>query len=424
MNHASHGGIGGAGEDPPQDLKAIPRIAIQAFCETREVATLIEAASADRRMSKAHVKVQMGGLSVAVEFYNAAPTPNLVIVESRDPRETLLELLDSLAEVCDPGTKVFVIGHVNDVLLFRELMRRGVSEYVVAPFGIFDLIRSIADLYGTANAAPLGRTIGFFGAKGGCGSSTISHNVAWAIARSFEHEVVLADLDLPFGTAGIDFNQDPTQGVADALLSPERVDDVYLDRLLTKCSDHFNLLAAPATLDRCFDLAEGAMEPIIDAVRANVPAVVFDIPHMWASWTRNTMRGLDEIVIVTCPDLAGLRNTKNLIDYLKSARPNDAKPRLVINMNGMPKRPEIKPEEFSRALELPILSVIPFEPQLFGNAANNGQMIAEMDPKHPLGETFRTIAQVVMGKADVRRQKKAAVGSLSILSRFTRRAAS
>jgi pilus assembly protein CpaE len=136
------------------------------------------------------------------------------------------------------------------------------------------------------------------------------------------------------------------------------------------------------------------------------------------------MRNLDEIVIVSCPDLAGLRNTKNLIDYLKAARPNDAPPRLVINMNGVPKRPEIKPEEFSRALELPIISIIPFEPQLFGNAANNGQMIAEIDPKHALGDTFRTIAQVVMGKSDVRRQKKPAAGSLSILSRFTKRAAS
>jgi pilus assembly protein CpaE len=407
--------------DPALEIKPIPRIAIQAFCESREVATLVEAASADRRMSKAHVKVQMGGLSVAVEFYHGAPTPNLVIVESREHRETLLEQLDSLAEVCDPGTKVFVIGHVNDVLLFRELMRRGVSEYVVAPFGIFDLIKSIGDLYGTANAAPLGRTIGFFGAKGGCGASTICHNVAWTIANMFNHDVVLADLDLPFGTAGIDFNQDPTQGIGDALLSPERIDDVYLDRLLTKCSEHFNLLAAPASLDRCFDLQETSMEPIIDTVRSNVPAVVFDIPHMWASWTRNTMRGLDEIVIVSCPDLAGLRNAKNLIDYLKAARPNDAPPRLLINMNGVPKRPEIKPDEFARALELPILAVIPFEPHLFGTASNNGQMISEMDPKHVLGETFRTISEVVMGKGDIRRQKKPAT-SLSFLSRFAKRA--
>jgi pilus assembly protein CpaE len=416
-------GAPGMIEDAIPEIRPVPRIAIQAFCESREIAAIIEAAGEDRRMTKAHVKVQMGGLGVAVEFYHGAPTPNLVIVESRDSRETLLDQLDRLAEVCDPGTKVFVIGHVNDVLLFRELMRRGVSEYVVAPFSIFDFIRSVSDLYASANAAPLGRTIGFFGAKGGSGSSTISHNVAWAISEQFEHEVILADLDLPFGTVGIDFNQDPTLGIGDALLAPERVDDMYLDRLLTKCSDKLSLLAAPSTLDRCFDLQETSLDSIMDTVRGSVPAIVFDIPHIWMNWTRVTVRSLDEIVIVTPPDLAGLRNTKNIVDHLKVARPNDAPPRLLINMHGVPKRPEIKPEEFASALELPILAIIPFEPQLFGNAANNGQMIAEVDPKHAIGETFRTIAQTVMGKSEIRRQKKSVAASLPFLSRFTRKSA-
>lgn len=410
-------------EEAIPDIRPVPRIAIQAFCESREVAAIIEAASEDRRMSKAHVKVQMGGLGVALEFYHGAPTPNLAVVESRDGRETLLDQLDLLAKVCNPSTKVFVIGHMNDVLLYRELIRRGVSEYIVAPFGIFDFIKSVSELYGSNNVAPPGRTIGFYGSKGGCGSSTISHNVAYAISELFEHKVILADLDLPFGTVGIDFNQDPQLGIGDALLAPERVDGVYLDRLLTKCTERLSLLAAPAMLDRCFELQEASLEPIIDTVSSSVPAVVFDIPHMWMSWTRATLRNLDEIVIVTPPDLAGLRNAKNIVDHLKALRPNDAAPRLLINMNGMPKRPEIKPDEFARALELPTLAVIPFEPQLFGNAANNGQMISEVDAKHAIGETFRTIAQAVMRKVKVRRQKKSSGSSLSFLSRFTRKAA-
>lgn len=407
--------------EPPTDIRPVPRIAVQAFCETREVAAIIEAAAADRRMSKAHVKVQMGGMNVAIEFYHGAPTPNLVVVESRGSREDLLDQLDRLAEVCDSGTKVFVIGHVNDVLLFRELMRRGVSEYLVTPFGIFDLIRSIADLYSATAAVPLGRTIGFFGTKGGSGASTICHNVAWSITNSYDQPVVLVDLDLPFGTGGIDFNQDPTLGIADALATPDRIDDVFIDRLLTRFDDRLSILAAPATLDRTFDLGEMAIEPIVDVVRSSVPAVVLDIPHLWTSWAKRTLRQLDEVVIVAVPDLASLRNTKNVCDFLKQTRPNDGAPRLIINMAGMPKRPEIKPEDFARALELPILSVIPFEPALFGTAANNGQMIAELDVKHPIGETFRTIASVVTGRSEVRRQKKPA--SLSFLSRLRGKAA-
>lgn len=386
--------------------KSIPRIAIQAFCETPEVAASLEAAAQDRRMSRTHVKVLMGGLPAAVEFYGSAPTPNLVVVESKGSSEDLLGHLDGLAEVCDPGTKVLVIGHVNDVLLYRELIRRGVSEYVVAPLDLFDVLRAIGDLYHSPDAAVLGRSIAFIGAKGGCGSSTVAHNVAWSIARTFDNDVLVADLDLAWGTAGLDFNQDPTQGVLDALLSPERIDEVFLDRLLTKCSDHLSLLAAPSLLDRAYDFDDLAFDPTVEVARGNVPVVVLDLPHQWTGWVRRQLREADDVVIVATPDLANLRNAKNLADVLRASRPNDAPPRLVFNQVGMPKRPEIKLEEFSKALDLPIASSIPFDAKLFGDAANKGLMIGELDAKHQVAETFRGLAGVVTGRTEIRKAKK------------------
>lgn len=394
------------------DIKPIPRVAIQAFCETPDVARIMEAAAQDRRMVKAHVKVQMGGLAAALEFYTDSPTPNLVIVESREDRDVVLGLIDRLSDVCDPGTKVIVIGHINDVLLYRELVRRGVSEYMVMPFDMFDVLREIGDVYYNPDAAPLGRSIAVIGAKGGAGSSTVAHNIAWAVAQSYQTDVVLADLDLPWGTAGLDLNQDPTQGIADALLSPERVDDVYLDRLLAKCSDHLSLLAAPASLERSWEQSETAFEPIIDVVRGLVPTLVLDLPHVWTDWSRRTLRQADEVLLVAAPDLANLRNAKNLVDQLRQSRPNDTAPRLVLNMVGMPKRPEIKAAEFSKALDLPVIASVPFDAHLFGTAANNGQMIAEIDPKHVVAEAFRTIAQVVTGRSDMRKQKKSTLSPL------------
>ncbi|MEJ1159571.1 AAA family ATPase [Prosthecomicrobium sp. N25] len=394
------------------EIRSVPRIAIQAFCETREVASIVEAAAGDRRMAKAHTKVQMGGLAAAVEFYASAPTPNLVIVESQEERAGILAQLDQLSEVCDPGSKVLVVGHVNDVILYRELTRRGVSEYLVAPFEVFDLIREISEIYVKPDAPPVGRAVAFVGAKGGCGASTVAHNVAWACARTFQNDVLVADLDLAFGTAGLDFNLDPTQGIADALLAPERVDDVYLDRLLAKCADHLSLLAAPATLDRTFDMDEKALDPILDAAKSGVPLVMLDIPHLWSGWVKHALRSADEVVVVAAPDLANLRNAKNMVDFLKQSRPNDAPPRLVLNMQGLPKRPEIKPEEFAKSLELPLVATIPFDAHLFGTASNNGQMIAETDPKSHVGEIFRTIAQVVTGRAEIKKAKKSPLAPL------------
>ena len=69
-------------------------------------------------------------------FYREASTPNLIILESLQDHNTMLAELDRFAEVCDAGTKVIVIGHVNDVLLYRQLVTRGVSEYLVMPLSV------------------------------------------------------------------------------------------------------------------------------------------------------------------------------------------------------------------------------------------------------------------------------------------------
>ena len=393
-------------------FRPVPRISVQAFCETEGVARPIERAGEDRRMAKAHLKVHMGGLETAIDFYQTAPTPNLIILESRkEPRE-LLDSLRQLADVCDPTTKVVIIGHYNDVWLYRELVKSGISEYVVAPVSLADVVGVISSIFVNPDAEPLGRTVAFVGAKGGVGSSTIAHNVAWSMSSLFKSEVVVADLDLPFGTANINFDQDPAQGIAEAVFSPERIDEVYLDRLLAQCAEHLSLLAAPSTLDRLYDFDPDAFASIIEVAQRSAPMVVLDVPHVWSGWTKNTLVQADEIVITATPELANLRNTKNLVDMLRKMRPNDAPPKLVINQVGVPKRPEISAADFVDPLGIEPLAVIAFDPQFFGNAANNGRMLGEMDAKNAVVATVNEMAHVLTGRSEVKSKKKPGLESL------------
>jgi pilus assembly protein CpaE len=391
--------------DQNEHIVPAPRVSVQAFCETVETAAAIQAAGEDRRLAKAHLKIQMGGVVAAAESYRNAPTPNVIIIESESRGSEIINGLDSLAEVCDPGTRVIVIGRLNDIVLYREMVRRGVSDYMIAPIRAIDVVRSVCGLFSSADAKPVGRVIAVVGAKGGVGASTIAHNVAWAMARDLRFDTVVSDLDLGFGTAGLDYNQDPPQGIADAVFSPERVDTNFIDRLLSKCTDHLSLLAAPATLDRVYDFSSEAFDTIFDSLRTTMPCIVLDIPHQWSGWTRRTLIGADDILIVAGPDLANLRNTKNLLDLLKAARPNDRRPYYCLNQVGVPKRPEISPADFAKALDEEPIAIIPFEPQVFGTAANNGQMIAELSSKHRAAETFRQLAQVLLGRSETKKVK-------------------
>jgi len=281
-------------------------------------------------------------------------------------------------------------------------------------------VRAVCGLYNAPEAKPVGRVIAVTGAKGGVGASTVAHNIGWAIAHDFSLDAVVTDLDLAYGTAGLDYNQDPPQGIADAVFSPDRIDNAFVDRLLAKCTDHLSLLAAPATLDRVYDFGTEAFDAIFDSLRSTVPCIVLDVPHQWTGWTRRALIGADDLLIVAAPDLANLRNAKNLVDLLKAARPNDRRPYYCLNQIGVPKRPEIKAADFAKALDDDPLAAIPFDPQLFGTAANNGQMIAEISSGHRTAETFRHLAQVLTGRTEV---KKRSSGLLSpLLDKIRKRA--
>src|SRR6202161_3330172 len=141
------------GSPPPADdhIAPAPRVSVQAFCETVETAAAVQSAGEDRRLGKAHLKIQMGGMSAAIEAYRTAPTPNVIILET-EGRSDILAGLDQLATVCDPRTRVVVVGPVNDVTLSRELVRRGVSDYVIGPVNALDMVRSICGLFSAPEA--------------------------------------------------------------------------------------------------------------------------------------------------------------------------------------------------------------------------------------------------------------------------------
>jgi pilus assembly protein CpaE len=412
-----------AEDEPAGEVAAgarlIPRITIQAFCEHSQTAQLVESAVHDRRMSKVALTTHNGGLDGAIETYRSNPTPNLILIETSLPAAEVPAALGRLAEVCDAATRLIVLGHTNDVVLYRELIRSGVSEYIVLPATAQQIVTAITDLFAAEGAAPIGRTIGFVSAKGGAGGSTVAHNVAWAISQTLRQDVLILDMDLAFGTAGLNFNQDPPHGLNDAVTANQKMDQVMLDRLMSKAANHVNLLTAPVSLDQTYDHAERDFEQVVELSQKVMPLVILDIPHLWDAWVRHTLATIDEIVIVAEPDLANLRNAKNLADTIKALRPAEAEPLLVINKSGVPRRPEISAAEFASSVECRLIGQVPFDAALFGTAANNGQMIAEVSANNRINDVYRQIGMQVTGRAAPEAAGKAA--SLKFTNLFNKR---
>ncbi len=392
-------------EDTSVGDAMLPAISIKMFYEREESRSLVQLCAQDRRMGRATVECFAGGIPAAIAYLRSNPTPNLLIIESAASAAQVLTEIDALAEHCDEHVQVMMIGAVNDISLYRQLVARGVSEYIVPPLQPLQMIRSISNLFTDPDAPFVGRQISVVGAKGGVGASTIAHNLAWALAENVKVNTTLVDLDLSFGTTALDFNQDTPQTIADALLAPERADDAVIERLLARATERLSLFTAPANINQMMDIPDDAYSMVIEGVRRNVPYMVLDLPHVWNNWVRSVLIASDEVIVVCQPDLASLRNGKNLIDQLKGHRVNDHPPRLVLNMCGVPKRPEIPVKDFAAAIGVEPEIVLPFDPELFGTAANNGQMVSETGPASKPAMAIDELASALSGRS-VQKAKK------------------
>ena len=358
--------------------RALPQISIHAFCDRQETAAVINETTRDWRMKRTNVKIYMGGLASAIEFYHKENTPGLILIESGMRGQELFAQLEQLASVCDAGTKVVMIGAANDIKLYRQLIDKGISDYLVPPFHPLNLIRSLGELYADPDKPFTGRVAAFFGTKGGVGSSTIAHNIAWCLSELIQQETALVDLDASWGTTGLDFAYDASQGLEEALAEPDRLDETLLDRIMIRHTAKLSILPTSGSLNQKPNLDPEAYEAVVDGVRSISPLAILDMPHQWMDWTTNILTNVDDVVVTATPDLASLRNTKNLIDFLKAQRPNDVDPILILNKTGMSKTGEISVKDFAAAVGLEPALVLGFDPDSYLEAANDGKMLTDV----------------------------------------------
>ncbi len=390
------GNMKSAAEPQVQGLPPLPAINVHFFAETPQGAELFRRTAMDRLMRRPHVEVFEGGIPAAVAAYEQETSPELLVLESTADREALFAQLAALAEVVVPTTQVVVVGHINDLYLYRDLLNEGVRDYLAMPLDVHALLTSLSGIFIAEAENPVGRIVSFIGAKGGAGSSAIAHNVSWLLSRKYKIKTALADLDLAYGTAGLDFEASPAQGILDALAGIDRLDANMIDKLLHKCSEHLMLLASPCSLEEIPPIEEQQLAGILDVMREVVALTVLDLPSTWSNWMRAAIIQSELVVVTSTPELAALRNTKALLDNIRNLRPNEEPPLLVLNQVD-PDLPQVPAEQFAATVGVKDWLEIPYEPDLFGEAALEGVLPLEKDPEGKLAEACEIIAARIAG---------------------------
>jgi pilus assembly protein CpaE len=369
----------------------------------------------DRTLTNMLGHVTTGGLSAALDYYNERPTPEILIVEFEGDSDAIMAGLDELAEIVDPGTHVVIVGAVNDVTLYRSLIKIGISDYLAAPLSTKQIVDSAYTLTADPDARPRGRVIAVTGVHGGAGGSSVAQNLAYAISAEYDADVAILDFDLQLGTAALNLNVDARQGIQDCLSQTDRLDDQLLERYVLKFDDHLSVLGTSGSLNMPPDIDVDAMNQLIDIMSQRTPFVVLDLPSRWNDWVSKALITADEAVIVATPDLVSLRDVQNWLRHLDEQRGEERGARVVLNKVGRAKKTELSEKDFEGATDGPIYGNIPHDPVVFDTASNNGQPLGQVNAKSKPAIAFSELARKLSGRhVSARRKKK---GLLRLLGR-------
>jgi pilus assembly protein CpaE len=291
-----------------------------------------------------------------------------------------------------PTTGVVIIAGSLDPALLVEAMRAGVNEVVAEPFGQQDLENAIARVCGHAAGSETGEVIGFIGAKGGVGTTTIAVNMATSLGHlSKPSRALLIDLHQSGGDAAVFAGADPRFSVMDAMDNTHRLDQSFLRSLVTQFAPGADLLASPERHGST-RLDTEKTRRVIEVAASFYRYTVIDVARSDTA----VLDGLDAltvIYVVANQELATVKSAGRLTALLRQRYGRD-KVSLVLTRSD--RQADIAHEDVEKAVGAGIAHTFPSDYRVALQALNRGRPLA-LENHNALSASFRKFAHDISG---------------------------
>jgi pilus assembly protein CpaE len=348
-------------------------------------------------------KVNKGGMRNAVQSLSITASPQILFVDMSESGDPLNDI-NSLAEVCEPGTVVIAAGQVNDVRLYRDLVASGIQDYLLKPFGADQLRDALANAQAVfmapRDAAPERphMTVAVIGTRGGVGASSLATSLAWMLSEKKKRPTALLDLDVHFGTNALAMDLEPGRGLTDAIENPSRIDGLFIERAMVRASDTLAILSAEAPISQPMLTDGGAFYQLLEEFRQVFECSVVDLPRNMLIQHPHLMTDAQVTLVVTELTLAAARDTIRILSWLKSNAPQSRV--LVVANRVHPGSPEISRKDFETSIERKVDVIIPFDLRIGAQAAKLGKTLAETAKGSKVGAACTALLDQVLGAAD------------------------
>jgi pilus assembly protein CpaE len=288
------------------------------------------------------------------------------------------------------GTRVVLVSATLESQLMLEAMRAGVNECVQEPITPQSLEQAVRRVLADSRPDAVGDIVAFVGAKGGVGTTTVAVNTATALARVADGGVLLIDLHLGLGDAGLFLGAEPRFSVIDALENVHRVDESFFRGLVEQTKARVDLLGST---DR---RSSAPVEP--KRLRALLDFAVRRYRYTVLDVARSDMSMLDAldsastVVVITNQELSALRNAGRLMHALRT-RHGAARVKAVVNR--LDKRAEIAYADVERVIGGSVTHIIPSDYRTALHALTTGRPVVL--EQSPLASSLRKLANDLGG---------------------------
>ncbi len=374
---------------------ALSTTQLLAFVTDRASADAVRALLAERGLDG---RVEQGDAATAAAYLGTHPSPQLLVVEVPSA-EAAPALLDALADVVHPACKVIVTGAIDTLSFYQWLLSLGIHDYLLAPFTPQQLQAAMEK--GGKPATDIGATpavkklIGVIGARGGVGTSTIATNLAALFARDQHLPTGLVDLDPHFGSVALGLDLEPGRGLRDALEKPDRVDGLFLDRVMIRPFSGLAILSAEEPLHEAITIQPNAGEMLFAALAEKYALLVADLPRQMNPLTRYVLAHADRVVLVAEPHLIDVRDALRLKDYVVEQLKRPA-PLLVLNRTGLSPKQELPARDIAKHYGAAPVAELKFLPEAY-DAATNGELLVDQPKLQPFLSPLRALAVELSG---------------------------
>ncbi len=344
----------------------LPSASISVFSKDDDTLKAAALLKDDWRFARVSTDVVNGDVEDAIKAFEDNGSSDLVIIQTDEIDDSFTERLGELSNYCDEDTAAIIIGPVNDVYLYRQLIEMGVSDYLVRPV-TSDIL---SDVISKALIKRLGisdsRLIAFLGAKGGVGTSVLSQISASMVSQTMKQKVVLLDASGGYSSLSVGMGFDPAATLAEISKAVELGNEDALERMFIDIDD--NLTVSASGSDAMLDASISApqFEAVLDNLMVKSPLVMVDLSCAENSVKKAVIARAHQINLITTPTVTSLRFCRSLLKEISSIRGDENSDiLLIVNKVGVSKADELAEGDIAEALDIKPATNIEYNPALF-----------------------------------------------------------